>query len=251
MLTSWRVEIVEIIGSFPLLQAVAKVTGYRIREAPRDPRCAWIIHHAKFDDFKHAAPIRADALALRDLLREFGALHGVVLDFELGAVQHVGAHGEVTRFIAPSSAPAPYEPVATAALLELKQSGQEMTQALAAAQTQIEERRILRLRKAAAAYRDERARQVIELLDSDAPTLTQLAQLVDLVQDACAGDLTGFAADTDLERLLHSINPIRPLPMSCMAVSPQSSPSPPLTFAEMMGLAHRIGRTWLATRNAS
>jgi hypothetical protein len=109
-----------------------------------------------------------------------------------------------------------------------------------------EQRRNALVRRATAALQHPRVLEVMKLMSIPEPTTTELGHIVDLVQDACGGNIDRYASAKQLRRFKYSINDPTVFGLGARhAVAKTEPPAQPMNIEEARAFARGIGAAWL------
>ncbi len=245
----WLVELSSLRGDVEAVADVLIRTGYELRKLEGES-VSHLLYHPKYEKFDSAADVWEDAKRVAATLRRFSELdQSIDLRIDLGSVRSVRPDGTFTRNH--------FQEMTLTAHASI--SGEETLTPNSEISAEERERRIQKGRAEEIAGRRNAAinraswalvqpivLQVLELLKSSEPAGTELGHIVDLVRDACNGDLTRFTTKSDLERFERSINHPQVLGLQARhAVSHVNPPPRPMTIIEARAFARALANSWL------
>ena len=107
------------------------------------------------------------------------------------------------------------------------------------------------MRRVALVLREPIALRVMQLLKAEKPSGTELGHIIDLVRDACGGDLKQLANDVEVNRFCRSINHPAAFGMRARhAISRHEAPPNPMDVGEVVAFARKVASEWLRWREA-
>lgn len=224
--------------------------GYKlIDEADTKPKK--LLHHPKYENFGNALEIYEDGRNINETVRDFSRLENIPLSIELGKVlkrnldgsvkRYVFGHAQITLEAATLIASATVSPNPNISDEERERLAKE------AIQRREEGQKIAIINRLAFSLESPYVLQVMELLSIENPTGADLGNIVDLVRDACNGDLSPLTSGNELKRFERSINHQEALGLKARHVtSKEQLPTKPMELKEAISFAHRIGNAWLA-----
>jgi len=245
----WFVEVTAVIGDHALVTALLERAGYKLAaEDAAGPRR--LLTHQKYEEYRTASQVHADAKRIANTLRRFSELDGTPVGIAIGAVQSNLPDGTTNKHIFAEVRAAISATISASVTVTRNPaiSEAEHHRFIAEANAKAaEQKKLTTIRLASAALQRPRILEVMELMNIATPTTTQLGHIVDLVQDECEGDLQRYASRKQLKRFNHSINHPEVFGLQARhAVSAEDPPPKPMEYAEAREFAHYIGRTWLS-----
>ena len=246
----WSVEIANLIGDEDLLFQILGRVSYELQMLNDRGFQGRVLHHRKYEHFESATQVHDDAKNLADMIRRFSELEGSRLGIQFGPVRLHHPDGTTNRHIFAElhAVLGSVSLVATATVTRNPALSEEEHRKLlkeAAARAE-EQRRNGIVRRATAALQDARVLEVMKLMSIPEPTTTELGHIVDLVRDACGGNLDNYASAKQLRRFNHSINDPTVFGLGARhAVSKTDPPAQPMNLEEARAFARSIGAAWL------
>lgn len=200
-------------------------------------------------DYESSSQVHDDSKNLADNIRRFSETNGAKLWIQFGSVRQHNPDGSTNRhiFVEVHETIAFSDTVAATVIRNPTLSEEEHQKLLAEAATRAEkQKRNAIVRRAAAALRNPRVPEVMELMNIPEPTTTELGHIVDIVQDSCRGDLGKYTSTTQLKLFGRSINHPTVFGLGARhAISNEVPPSKPMTLEEARSYAKGIGAAWL------
>ena len=194
----WSVEIANLIGDESLLSQILSRVGYELQALDDRGFQGRVLHHPKYERFESATQVHDDAKNLADMMSRFSELDGTKLGIQFGPVRLHHPDGSTNRHIFAElhALLGNASMIATATVNRNPALSDEEHKKLleeAAARAE-EQRRNVLMRRATAALQHAGVLEVMKLMSIQEPTTTELGHIVDLVQDACGGNIDRYTS---------------------------------------------------------
>ncbi|MEZ5529880.1 MAG: hypothetical protein R3E57_08095 [Porticoccaceae bacterium] len=240
----------DVIDDEELLIQILDLIGYKLQMLDDQGIQERVLYHQKYDNFEAANQVRDDSKNLADMIRRFSEVEGTKLGIRFGSVRQHNTDGSTNRhsFADAHIMLGGLTLTATAALIRNPTISEEEHQRLVkkAAERVEKQRKNAIVQRAVAAIQQPRVLEVMKLMRIPQPTTTELGHIVDLVQDACNGNIDSYTSAKQLRRFHHSINDPTVFGLEARhAVAKSAPPAEPMSLEEVRAFAHKVGRAWL------
>ena len=245
---TWFIEILAIAGDESIVQDVLQHAGYKISETNEENRRVKLLSHPKYESFQAANDIHLDSMSIERKLREFSRLESIKLGIQFGPVRSKNLHGSIHLYIFSNVSQKDGVKGEWREMPKPALSAEARKKRAEEAAAQETEQRNALVALLGAALENPTVLKVMELLNIEEPSLTDLGNIVELVQDACHGDVRRFASKAEITRFKRSINHPEVFGLTARhAVSSESPPPDPMTYDQARLFARRVGESWLAS----
>lgn len=243
------VQIDRFVGDRALVLEIIAAAGYAVTTVSEDPEGGWRLTHAKYSSAANVGDIHSDATELAETLAHIARLENLELGMDIGPVIYRLTDGTEKKhhYVAVNDCALVLDTFSATVTVssQLSQDEQER-RAKEAARKAAEEKRRALIARMGAAVKNPTIVHVMELLQISNPDPTELGHIVDIVKDACSGDLGKFCSARDQRRFYHSINHPSIMGLKARhAVTNNEPPSNPMDLDDAKAFASGIARAWI------
>ena len=249
MIVDWKVQVERIAGDADLLRDVLSHFGYSLTPSAEMVNDSWTLTHPKYQGLGSAEEVRDDAESMAQRIKRLSELEDILVGFEIGPIIQSNDDGSTNKTIFVTMR------------AELRASGHMSGTVTRNPEiTQEEHNRRMReaeVREAARkraetisrmklTLQDANVLQVRQILKTTNPSGTELGHIIDLVKNACGGNINRYCTRQDETRFYRSINHPEIMGRNARHILTNAQPPPnPMGLKEAQTFARQVALAWL------